>query len=75
MIWIDGDHSYEGVKGDIDAWTRRVRKGGVIAFHDYFEDDPPAHNPSGAGQAIRETIKITHRFVASVDRLRAFTDE
>lgn len=75
MIWVDGDHSYEGVKGDIGAWTRRVRSGGVLAFHDYFEDEPPVHNPSGAGKAIRETIHKTHRLVASVDRLRAYTDE
>jgi len=35
MVFVDGDHSYEGCRGDIEAWTPHVRVGGVIAIHDY----------------------------------------
>ena len=35
FLWIDGDHSYEGVKKDIYHWTPLVKKGGFICFHDY----------------------------------------
>jgi hypothetical protein len=35
FVYIDGDHSYEGVLRDIHAWTPHVRKGGIIAGHDY----------------------------------------
>jgi predicted O-methyltransferase YrrM len=35
LLFIDGDHSYEGVKTDYLTWSPFVHKGGVIAFHDY----------------------------------------
>lgn len=34
FVFIDGDHSYEGVKADIEAWRPKVRSGGMIAGHD-----------------------------------------
>jgi predicted O-methyltransferase YrrM len=33
-LFIDGDHSYDGCRTDIDAWLRHVRAGGWVAFHD-----------------------------------------
>jgi len=35
LLRIDGDHSYEGVSQDYEAWYKHVVHGGVIAFHDY----------------------------------------
>ena len=35
MVFVDGDHSYGGCRGDIEAWAPHVRTGGVIAIHDY----------------------------------------
>lgn len=35
MVFIDGDHSYEGCRGDIEAWFPRLKWGGVMAIHDY----------------------------------------
>jgi len=34
ILHIDGDHSYDGVKRDFDAWSPVVLSGGVIMFHD-----------------------------------------
>jgi predicted O-methyltransferase YrrM len=34
-LFIDGDHSYLGVKRDIELYAPRVVPGGIIAFHDY----------------------------------------
>jgi predicted O-methyltransferase YrrM len=34
FLFIDGDHSYEGVKKDFEMYSPLVKKGGVIAFHD-----------------------------------------
>jgi len=39
FVYIDGDHSLEGIFNDIYAWTPKVRVGGVVAGHDY-KDDP-----------------------------------
>ena len=35
FLFIDGDHSYEGCKGDILGFSPHVRPGGMIAGHDY----------------------------------------
>ncbi len=34
LIFIDGDHSYEGVKMDYEMYTPLVKPGGIIALHD-----------------------------------------
>jgi hypothetical protein len=34
-VYVDGDHTYEGVLADLEAWAPRVRPGGVIAGDDY----------------------------------------
>jgi predicted O-methyltransferase YrrM len=33
-LFIDGDHTYEGVKKDFEMFSPLVRGGGIIAFHD-----------------------------------------
>ena len=35
FIYIDADHSYNGIKEDIKIWTPLVKKGGLIGGHDY----------------------------------------
>lgn len=34
FVFIDADHTYEGCKADVEAWSRLVEVGGVLAFHD-----------------------------------------
>lgn len=34
LLFIDGDHTYDGVKQDFQMYRHLVRDGGVIAFHD-----------------------------------------
>jgi predicted O-methyltransferase YrrM len=34
FIFIDGDHSYDGVKRDFQLYGKLVRPGGIIGFHD-----------------------------------------
>lgn len=34
FIFIDGDHTYDGVRADWLAWSPHVRPGGLVAFHD-----------------------------------------
>lgn len=38
FLFIDGDHTYQGVKQDFEMYSPLVRKGGVIAFHDVAPD-------------------------------------
>lgn len=37
MVFIDGDHRYESVKVDIEHAKTLIKKGGIIAGHDYEE--------------------------------------
>lgn len=37
FVYLDADHSYKGVIGDLKAWFPKVRKGGAIGGHDYVE--------------------------------------
>lgn len=35
FVYIDGEHSYEGVTRDVFAWYPKVKKGGIISGHDF----------------------------------------
>ncbi|MBU6346911.1 MAG: class I SAM-dependent methyltransferase [Cyanobacteria bacterium REEB494] len=39
-VFIDADHSYEAVKKDIQNWLPKIRKGGILAGHDYNHSWP-----------------------------------
>lgn len=41
LIFIDGDHSYEGVKADWDLFVPHVSEFGVVVFHDTIWDLRP----------------------------------
>lgn len=41
FLFIDGDHSYEGVKKDFFLFQPLVRPGGIIAFHDIAKHNLP----------------------------------
>lgn len=51
VLFIDGDHSYEGCKRDIEAWVPHMKKGGIIFFHDCDESSP------GVVQAVAEAYQ------------------
>jgi hypothetical protein len=36
-VFIDGSHIYPDVLADIDAWTGKVRKGGILFGHDLHD--------------------------------------
>jgi len=43
FLFIDGDHSYEGVKQDYQLYNPLVKVGGIIALHDICKHPPEAH--------------------------------
>lgn len=38
-VFLDGDHSYEGVKADWGVYSNHVVPGGYILFHDYWTNN------------------------------------
>lgn len=53
FVFIDADHSYNAVKEDLAAWVPKVRKGGIVSGHDYYES--PTRNV-GVIQAVDEYV-------------------
>lgn len=51
-IFIDSDHSFEGVCRDIDAWIPKVMNGGVVFFHDWEN----GNTESKVKEAVEEKI-------------------
>ena len=63
LLFIDGDHSYEGVKKDFETYSALVAKGGTIAFHDIVEG---AEGSVGGVPKFWSEIKQTRRFTEFV---------
>lgn len=34
FVFVDGDHSWQGIEGDWNAWSPKIAAGGIMAFHD-----------------------------------------
>lgn len=72
FIFIDGDHSYEGIRRDWEDWSVKLRLGGFIALHD---TSIPTFNLDiaklGSYQFYQEHIQFDKNFklIASVDSL------
>ncbi len=52
VLFVDGDHTYEGVRDDT-MWTKFVRASGYVIFHDCYDYDDPS---------------IIHKLVPGVDK-------
>lgn len=52
FLFIDGDHSFEGVKRDFEMYAPLVAKGGIIAFHDIVPG--PRKNVGGVPEFWKE---------------------
>ena len=37
FVYLDGDHKYQPVKSEIEAWYPKVKIGGILAGHDFTE--------------------------------------
>lgn len=72
FIFIDGDHSIEGIKRDYSDWAKRIVSGGILALHD---TSVPAHNPNvtelGSYKYFQESIRNDEDFelLETVDSL------
>jgi hypothetical protein len=56
FVFIDASHEYEDVKDDISHWLPKVKKGGIIAGHDYgFPEIKKAVNEILGSDSIRKT--------------------
>ena len=54
VVYIDGDHTYGGVKADIGAWWPKVKPGGILAGHDYCTGKTGLGYEYGVIEAVQE---------------------
>jgi predicted O-methyltransferase YrrM len=62
FIFIDGDHSYEGVKTDWSLWTPRLAVGGVVALHDSRSYEDRSIDQTGAARFTKDVVLHDARF-------------
>lgn len=54
LLFLDGDHSYEGVRSDFENYAALVKPGGLIAFHDIVPNDDPAYQVDRLWTQLRD---------------------
>lgn len=70
LVFIDGDHSYEGVKSDFERFGRRVRLGGAVLFDDACDEGIFKTHSDTVGRLVREIVEQKEfRLVRGVNRL------
>lgn len=62
FIFIDGDHSYKGLRDDWRSWSPLVREGGIIALHDSCSSTTHQIDDAGSVRFTREVIHHDPRF-------------
>jgi predicted O-methyltransferase YrrM len=66
VLFIDGDHTYDGVRSDWEMYGELVRPGGMVVFHDIV--DGPAKSVGGVPRfwsELRATYPDAREFVES----------
>lgn len=56
LLYVDGDHTYEGALNDITHYGQWVKRGGLILVHDVEHPNFP-----GVAQAVRDYCAATDR--------------
>jgi MMP 1-O-methyltransferase len=59
LLFIDGDHSFDGCKNDIVYWAKSLAPDGIIAIHDYGN--------VSAGSKYAEVVQAVYETILSCD--------
>jgi len=71
MLFIDGDHSYEGVKRDWELFSPHVSEFGIVVFHDTMWDrqpDSPYSRSDMGVPALVEELRVSGYPVTTINR-------
>jgi hypothetical protein len=66
FLFIEGDHSWEGIAGDWEAWSGNVAPGGIVALHD-SRNKPDWDSQRFTDEVARKDSR--YRFIEGVDTL------
>lgn len=64
FVYIDANHGFQYVVNDICEWTKKVKKGGIVAGHDYIKIKyrEKKGKPKGEGFNVVEAV---HSYIRS----------
>jgi predicted O-methyltransferase YrrM len=71
FVFIDGDHTYEGLRGDWEAWAGLVAPDGLIGIHDSRSSPQRQIDSAGSVRFTRDVVLCDPRFefIDAVDTL------
>ena len=56
LIFVDGDHSYDGLAGDWFAWKPLVAPGGLVCLHDSRSSSGRNIDDAGSVKATQSIV-------------------
>ena len=59
FVYIDGNHEFRYIAKDLYEWAKKVKKGGIVAGHDYF------FNKTGTGAQIWHVAHVLKAYIGS----------
>jgi predicted O-methyltransferase YrrM len=57
LVFIDGDHTFEGCREDFELWQRRLSAGGAIALHDARQGRPDGCGLPGPTSVVDQLVR------------------
>lgn len=58
LLFVDGDHSYEGAAADLERWSPLVRPGGHLVIHDAVDTGGYGTVYPGVQRAVDEILEL-----------------
>lgn len=68
FVFIDGNHDFEHVVEDVSKWSKKVKKGGIVAGHDFFKNHRKNFGVIEAIPAWCEAKDIPELFIVKKDQ-------
>ena len=56
FVFIDADHGIDGIPRDIKVWPQKVKRGGIIIYHDYDVWKERVHREGNPGVVVKAEV-------------------
>ena len=60
FVYIDANHNYAFVTDDMSMWSRKVRSGGIVSGHDYYNTSATSKFQLCVKQAVNDYVKANN---------------
>ena len=67
LVFVDGDHTYEGARADHERWSELVAPGGHLLFHDAVDVGGYGNHYPGIARLVGEIERDDKRFERQPD--------